>query len=62
MTNKENGDIMYTKEESKKNIQLDFAQLKIINQILSSGERVEIIPTKDGVKIYKVVRRETKPE
>lgn len=45
-------------EESKSVI--EFKHLKIINRILESGERVEIVPTKDGVKIFKIVRRESK--
>lgn len=46
-------------EESKKS-QIEFKHVKIINKILESGERVEVVPTKDGVKIFKVVRRELK--
>lgn len=34
--------------------------LEIINKIIQSGERVEIIPTKDGIKIFKIERREVK--
>lgn len=49
---------MGVKDEQK--IQIEFQHLKIINHILKEGERVEIVPTKDGVKIFKVVRRETK--
>jgi hypothetical protein len=45
--------------ENKK-IQIEFKHIKIINKILESGERVEVVPTKDGVKIFKVVRRELK--
>lgn len=45
--------------ENKK-IQLEFKHIKIINKIIESGERVEVVPTKDGVKIFKVVRRELK--
>lgn len=43
-----------------KDKQIEFKHIKIINRILSEGERVEIVPTKDGVKIFKVVRREEK--
>lgn len=47
---------------NKDNVSLiEFKHLKTINQILAAGERVEIIPTKDGVKIFKIVRRESKP-
>lgn len=59
MTNVKNGDIMYTNKTKEKH-ELDFKQLKIINRILAEGERVEIVPTKDGVKVFKVVRRESK--
>lgn len=45
--------------ENKKT-QLEFKHIKIINKIIESGERVEVVPTKDGVKIFKVVRREMK--
>lgn len=31
---------------------------KAIEAILSKGERVELVPVKDGVKIYEVKRRE----
>ena len=43
-----------------KKVQLEFKHIKIINKIIESGERVEVVPTKDGVKIFKVVRRESK--
>lgn len=59
LTNTENGDIMYSKNDEKKS-QIEFKHLKIINDILASGERVEIVPAKDGVRIFKVVRRESK--
>jgi hypothetical protein len=59
LTNTENGDIMYSKSGEKKS-QIEFKHLKIINDILAAGERVEIVPAKDGVKIFKVVRRESK--
>ena len=51
---------MYTKDESKKIIELDFVQVKIINRIISEGDRVEVIPVKDGVKIIRVKRQEVK--
>lgn len=31
---------------------------KAIEAILSKGERVELVPVKDGVKVYAVKRRE----
>ena len=46
-------------EESKKS-HIEFKHIKIINKILESGERVEVVPMKDGVKIFKIVRRESK--
>ena len=51
---------MYTKDESKKIIELDFVQVKIINRIISEGDRVEVIPVKDGAKIIRVKRQEVK--
>lgn len=58
MTKAENGDIMYTEKDKKPEI--EFKHIKIINRILSQGERVELVPTKDGVKVFKIVRREQK--
>lgn len=34
--------------------------LAALERILAKGERVEIIPTKDGVRIFEVRRREIK--
>lgn len=31
---------------------------KTVESILSRGERVEIIPVKDGVRVYEIKRRE----
>jgi hypothetical protein len=50
---------MVTSKDNKE-ISLDFKHVKMINKIISEGERVEVVPTKDGVKIFKVVRREAK--
>ena len=50
---------MCVKDEEKKSL-IDFQQLKSINRILSDGDRVEIIPVKDGVKIIRVKRQEIK--
>ena len=44
------------------NKQLDFKHLKIINRILNAGNRVELIPVKDGIKIFEVKRHEVKTE
>lgn len=35
-------------------------QIAAINKTLSNGDRVELIPTKDGVRIVKVIRRNMK--
>ena len=43
-----------------KKIQIEFKHIKIINKILESGSRVEIVLTKDGVKIFKISRKEIK--
>jgi hypothetical protein len=37
---------------------LSEAEKKTVESILSRGERVEIIPVKDGVKVYEIKRRE----
>lgn len=34
--------------------------LKTVDQILSKGDRVELIPVKDGVKVVRVRREEVK--
>ena len=36
------------------------AQIALIDGILERGERVEIIPVKDGVRIYRIRRSEAK--
>lgn len=38
--------------------QIDTATIKAIESVLSKGDRVEVIPVKDGVKVMRV-RRET---
>jgi hypothetical protein len=35
-------------------------QIKAIQQILSKDQRVELIPLKDGVRVFEVRRREIK--
>ena len=50
---------MCVKDEQKRAM-IDFQQLKTINRILFEGDRVEIIPVKDGVKIIRVKRQEVK--
>ena len=37
---------------------LSEAEKKTVESILCRGERVEIIPEKDGVKVYEIKRRE----
>lgn len=37
---------------------LDHATIKAIESVLSKGDRAEVIPVKDGVKVMRV-RRET---
>ena len=34
--------------------------IKVIEQILSKGDRVEVIPTKDGVKVVRIRREPVK--
>lgn len=50
---------MCVKDEQSR-VMIDFQQLKAINRILLDGDRVEIIPVKDGVKIIRVKRQEIK--
>ena len=38
------------------------AQLKAITEIIRRGDRVELIPVKDGVTILEIKRREIKTE
>lgn len=39
---------------------LNDAAKKAAEEILSKGERVELVPLKDGVKVYEIKRREIK--
>lgn len=39
---------------------LSEAARKAAETILSRGERVELVPLKDGVKVYEIKRREIK--
>lgn len=39
---------------------LSEAQVKAIEKIVRNGERAEVIPVKDGVKILRVIRKEYK--
>lgn len=40
--------------------QLDAQTIKAIESVLSKGDRAEVIPVKDGVKVVKVKREEVK--
>ena len=42
-------------------ITIDQATIKLILQALSQGEKVEIAPTKDGIKVFRVKRKEIRP-
>lgn len=50
---------MYVKDDLPKSL-LDFKQIKAINRILTAGNRVELIPVKDGIKIIEIKRQEVK--
>ena len=41
-------------------IKLDSKIVKIVENVLSKGDRVEIIPVKDGVRIVKIKRENIK--
>lgn len=47
---------------SKHIYKLSEAEKAVIEQILTHGERVELIPCKENVKIIKVIRNEVKKE
>ena len=38
------------------------AQVKAIEAVLAKGDRVELIPVKDGIKVIHIKRKEVKPE
>lgn len=40
---------------------MDEKTIKAIETVLSKGDRVELIPVKDGVKIIHIKREEVKP-
>lgn len=44
-----------------KDIRIDDATKKVIENTLSKGDRVELIPVKDGVKVMQVKRSEIRP-
>ena len=41
---------------------IDAAALSTIEAILRKGDRVELIPVKDGIKVIHIKRKEVKPE
>lgn len=41
---------------------IDEMKIKLIEKILANGDRVELIPIKDGVRIIRVERKEVKPK
>lgn len=50
---------MNSLEKSKpENPQIDHATIKAIEFVLAKGDRAEVVPVKDGVKVLRV-RRET---
>lgn len=40
---------------------LDEKIIKAIESVLAKGERVELIPTKDNVRVIRIKRKEVKP-
>lgn len=45
---------------NEKRIRLDEKYIRLIENTLSRGDRMELIPVKDGVKIVRVRREEVK--
>lgn len=43
-------------------IQLTEEQIKLIEFVISTGDRAEVIPVKDGAKVLRVKRYEVKPK
>ena len=39
---------------------LSQAEIRAINAVLSQDQRVELIPTKDGVRVIRILRQEVK--
>lgn len=39
-------------------VKLDEKTIREVETILGKGQRVEIIPVKDGIRIFKIIRRE----
>lgn len=40
--------------------QLDTATIKVIESVIAKGDRAEVVPVKDGVKVLRVRREEVK--
>lgn len=40
---------------------MDERQIKAIESVLAKGDRIELIPVKDGVKIIHIKREEVRP-
>ena len=41
-------------------VQLTTAQIAAIERILTAGDRVELVPVKDGAKVFQLKRKEIK--
>ena len=41
---------------------MDEKTIKIIETVLAKGDRVELIPVKDGIKVIHIKRKEVKSE
>lgn len=49
-----------TEKQKNAKIELTEKQLQAIHRVLEKGERVELIPNKDGVRLIEVKRRNIK--
>ena len=49
-------------DTSKRKIELTAENIRAINAVLSRDQRVELIPTKDGVRVIHVRREEVKTQ
>lgn len=47
---------------NEKRIRLDEKYIRLIENILSRGDRIEIIPTKERFKVLIIKREEVKPK
>lgn len=43
-----------------KEVKIDEKTIKVIENVLAKDDRVELIPTKDGIKVIKVIREAVK--